>query len=76
MYLPGVPISASTTFGEFISANRDTWQADADALVEAITTAGYPPVLLHGHADDAPTAISSLVVETVLATQRRRLRSH
>lgn len=50
-----------------------SFQAMFDAVIEALTTGGYPPMLLH---DDAtpPTAITGFRISTRLATQRRRMR--
>jgi hypothetical protein len=40
----------------------------------AITTAGFPQVILHSEAPFTPTPVSSYEVQSLMATQRRRMR--
>lgn len=82
-YSPGVQIDALNNIGGLISdAALTNIQESVDALPVELgegLVAGGPsaaqPVLLHAtEADGAPDVLTSLVVQSRLATQRRRLR--
>lgn len=82
MYLPSVPESAVNTVGVLTSgyvanmqAAFDNWYDDLTAMVGGRL---YPPVVLHrsegSGVEPPPTAITQFVVDSTIATQRRRLR--
>lgn len=50
------------------------FQGAVDDWLDALAAANLPLVLLHASASVSPTPVTSLSVETVIATQRRRLR--
>lgn len=73
MYIPGVP-EASVNEGGFLeSADLASLQINATQFLGALATAGYPMVLLHT-AVLPPTPVTSLIVDTRIGTQRRRMR--
>lgn len=50
------------------------WQGAVEDFYIAVSAAGYQPVLLHTLGTDTPTPITTVIVQQLLATQRRRLR--
>jgi hypothetical protein len=74
-YIPGLPASATDS----AQANVRTtplaaYQADATAWLTALTAETSPMYLLHRSLAVAPTLVTDLGVEALLATQSRRLR--
>lgn len=54
-------------------STRSDWQDLMDDFLAGLSAADYPMTLLHSGAGD-PAAVTSLSVQQVIATQRRRLR--
>jgi hypothetical protein len=76
MYHPGVNEPAVNTSGEILAASVLALQAAADDWLGSWVTAGNPWVLLHqaGSPLTEPSIVTSLSVQSVVATQRRRQR--
>lgn len=74
MYIPANDESILNDAGVYGSTETAGFQTKADSFLAALDTAGYPMVLLHTSVADAPTDVVSLVVQSKVATQRRRLR--
>lgn len=60
--------------GQILPAEVANYQIQWNAFQLGIETAGVFPWLLHSDSADAPTPITSFSVQTLLATQRRRMR--
>lgn len=74
MYIPGVP-EASVNEGGFLeTADLASLQLNMNQFLAALSTAGYPMVLLHTAPLATPTSVTSLIVDTRIGTQRRRMR--
>lgn len=73
LYLPGVSTSVITDTGQIGSTALGDYQEVWDTWLTGLDGEGITPVILHSSSSD-PTAITSMRVEPVLATQRRRLR--
>jgi len=73
MYLPGLPEGQVDAAGTLDTTFRTNYQADATALLTALTAQSISMFLLHATIDP-PTLVTSLIVESQAATQRRRLR--
>lgn len=73
MYLPGVNEAAIGSDGVLDSTFLGELQDEVDEFVGSLSLASLPMVVLHDDAT-APTAVTTLVVQPVVATQRRRLR--
>lgn len=82
MYIPGVMESEVSPTGVIDTTTVTGLQAAADDFYDRLTTgvdqAATPPVVLHRSEgigeEPAPTPITSFTVDSVIATQRRRLR--
>lgn len=78
MFVPGVDEDKVDASGGILPAWVTTLQGVAGDFFDAATAATMYPVVLHtlvpGPTQPAPTAITSLSVESLVATQRRRLR--
>jgi hypothetical protein len=87
LFHPGVPEESIDSSGNLISAYRTSAQTKWQTFLAALETAGIPMVLLHTFGtytnakgeivtvpSRAPSAVTSLTVETVVGTQRQRLR--
>lgn len=78
MFVPGVTDSQLEDDGKFASGEYTSWLTAATGLFQDLTTASIPPFILHSPASGggvpAPTAITSLTVDQLCSTQRRRLR--
>lgn len=82
LYIPEVPEGSVDAVGTLVPADRAAWQARASALLANLTTAepgwNLPMVVLHrsegAGVEPPPTPVLNLVVESKVATQRRRLR--
>lgn len=82
MYIPGVMRSQVDDNGKVNPAQVDNWNNAGLAFMDKLTTAVgaryYPPVVLHRSegigTEPVPTPIVSFVCDSVIATQRRRLR--
>nr|CRY96835.1 hypothetical protein [uncultured prokaryote] len=82
MYLPGVPETLVSAVGTLTPAYVEDLQDAFDAWYIELTSASgnrfYPPVVLHRSegigTEPEPTPIATFVVESKVATQRRRLR--
>lgn len=60
--------------GNFIGAGQARIQADLDTFRSQCTSTGVGLHLLHSNAGDPPDPITALVLNSRIATQRRRLR--
>jgi hypothetical protein len=73
MYLPGVNEGRVNDNGTIVSASRTAIQTAIDAWFTALDNGGVAMYILHNASSDA-TIVTSLDVDPVAATQRRRLR--
>lgn len=85
-FLPGVIDETQVNYlGQLVTASRDAFQIDADQWIDALagddlgTSPMTPMVILHSPdpvtgAVLAPTPVTTLEVDDMVATQRRRLR--
>lgn len=74
-YLPwALEESDVDEIGIIDGTTRSDWQTLMNSFLTALTTNGVPMVVLHSGAG-TPAGVSSLTVGSVVATQRRRLRS-
>lgn len=60
--------------GNLFPSDLPAVQGTYDVLFAGFATAGLTPVLFHQSGDQEPTEITSLLVNSRLATQRRRMR--
>lgn len=74
MYWPTPPSSVVDDGGVMISSWTDAFQANLDAWLSDMSSIGLPLYLLHGETSTLPTLITSLQLQPILATQRRRQR--
>lgn len=83
MYLPGVPEGNVSAQGAIDGTWLDAIQTNAVAWYELLTgvpagSVAYPPVILHRSegigTEPPPTPVTTFVFESVIATQRQRLR--
>ena len=74
LYYPGVPEEVVNGAGVLTAGAVAQYQAAWDAFYTALDGADWTPVLLHSVAGNSPDEITSFVVESTTATQRRRLR--
>lgn len=73
MYIPGLPESQIDPGGLVAATTVTAYQTRVNALLTALNSASMTPALLHGDAT-APSLITSMSVQSVVATQRRRQR--
>jgi hypothetical protein len=73
MYWPGLGEGQVDEAGNIDGSTLSALQTKFSDFSSDMTTAGYPLFLLHNSAT-APTGITGLQVQSVAATQRRRLR--
>jgi hypothetical protein len=79
MFLPGIQLTGNVQPNGTINGSLVTeYQNDADAWLDSLQAAtpspSIPAYLLHATGTESPHAITSLVVQGKVATQRRRLR--
>lgn len=76
MFIPGVRESEVNDSGEISVEELEDWQEQLDAFQAGIEGADLFPRLLHGEGSplSAPTIITSFSVQSLVATQRRRMR--
>lgn len=75
MFFPGITESAVDHAGLITTAERNLWQTAIDTWSDGEETLGFGvPALLHQTGSSSPTTITSFVVRTRIATQRRRMR--
>ena len=74
MFIPGLAEGSVDVAGNQSGAILTAAQVDLDAFVSQCTTLGVPLALLSGDGLGPPLIISSLTVQSVAATQRRRMR--
>ena len=76
MYMPGIPEGQVNSDGVMVSAFREAITNELGTFRLGLETAGIPMALLHGAGSpvSTPIAITGLVCDTKVATQRRRLR--
>lgn len=75
-YIPGVPTGHINEDGSLTSTYRDAMQLVIDDFYAKVAVQPMTPVLLHGLGSPltVPTEITSVTVDSRVATQRRRLR--
>jgi len=73
LFLPGVIETVVGDDGALDTTFRNGLQSDWNDFLAALVLAEIPMTLLHGDAT-APTVVTSLTVQAIAATQRRRLR--
>lgn len=73
MYIPGVIEGNVNAVGVLSDPGLASIQGAINDLIEAEDVHGFTPFLLHNGAT-APTEITTMVVQQLVATQRRRLR--
>lgn len=74
MFWPAIADTSIVEGGHLTGVVLGNIQTDADAFLAALDTAGLPMVLLHTDPSRVPDLITSLAVQSLTATQRRRLR--
>jgi hypothetical protein len=74
MFIPGLAENNVDQGGAILGSHLTAAQVDLDAFVAQCTTNGVPLALLSGDGLGPALIISSLTVQPVAATQRRRLR--
>jgi hypothetical protein len=79
MYVPGLRADELEETGFWGAGTVATAQARANDNISQLDAAGFPMVLLHsaplgGGPTPVPTTVVSMIVETLAATQRRRVR--
>jgi hypothetical protein len=76
LYIPGCPESWVDFGGKLIPNGVTGYQVACDKLLDELTDLEVPMMLLHGteHEGWFPLAVTSLSVQSTVATQRRRLR--
>lgn len=76
MYIPGVSQSDVGEDGTLVGASLIAFQTAMDDFLTEIEATGCTPVLLHSESLGvlAPTPMTSFSVQSLVATQRRRLR--
>ena len=72
-YWPGTQEGVWDNFGNLDAGARETFQSKFDDFVTALVSADIPMYLLHGDDVTTPFAVTSLLVQPLIATQRRRL---
>lgn len=75
-FLPGIPEAGVSSAGVLDQAYVNDIQAAMDAFHESLADQLMPMLLLHSveGSSDLPLAVTRLVVQSKVATQRRRLR--
>lgn len=73
MYLPGISENAVDEGGNLSTAKINSIQTELDEFLLGMSNASRPVYLLHADAT-APTLVTSLECQSLVATQRRRLR--
>jgi hypothetical protein len=76
MYVPPIyPEEQSVDYnGTIGGTQRTNLQTRWDGVLSALAAASIPMVILHRSAPFTPTEVTSLTVQSLIATQRRRLR--
>jgi len=74
MYIPSVDEEGITIIGTFDAARLAAMQTAANAFLIDLQTQDVPMVLLHSDPALSPTPVVQLNVDSLVATQRRRLR--
>lgn len=76
MYLPAALLTQANVgpSGIVDAGALATIQSRCDSFLSGLSTIEYPMVLLHTHAPFTPTVVSSLQLEQLIGTQRRRVR--
>lgn len=75
MFSPPINLSEAkvSKAGVIDPVDQAAIQADWSSFLTELNTAGYSMVILHSDPLLAPTIVNSLTVESIIATQRRRL---
>jgi hypothetical protein len=74
MYIPGVNSASLGEDGTLEGSALANWQNAANGFLQACSSTGLDLVILHNDPARTPTPVESLVVQSLSATQRRRLR--
>lgn len=74
LYWPGIQDGVIDPYGSLTSGTASTFQTKFTAFLTGLSTADIPMSLLHADPGHSPYLVTSLVVQNLVATQRRRLR--
>jgi len=74
MYWPGLTVAQVLEGGYIVGSSVVLMQEEFDDFLGSIAGADLPMHLLHGVGGPAPSLVTSLAVQVILATQRRRIR--
>lgn len=74
MFIPGVPEAATNNAGVIDSTALTSAQTGMNSFLSELDTEGSRMVLLHSSSLNTPDTVVALIVDDVIATQRRRLR--
>lgn len=74
MFIPGINEATVGPQGLLDGATVTNWQTAATNFYNGLITADLPMVLLHSDPVDSPLLVQSLSVQSIGATQRRRMR--
>lgn len=73
-YLPGVRASDVSLSGNISPSQLSDAQEVLDTFLAGLETEAVPMVVLHDTGALAPTVVSQLIAQSLIATQRRRIR--
>lgn len=73
LYMPGFNAAEAFVDGSIGTTSVSDMQVVFDTFLAGLATEGIPMALLHSQSSD-PTEVTSLVVQSKVATQRRRMR--
>jgi len=73
MYLPGVSEQDVDEMGIVVESKLTELASNMGSWIAAVEAAHFGPTLLH-NGTTAPTSLSGIVIESLAATQRRRMR--
>ena len=74
IYWPGIEEGVIDAFGNIDPTAIDVYQDAFTAFKESLSSSSIPMVVLHAQSGFTPHLVDSLIVQSVAATQRRRLR--
>lgn len=73
MYWPGIQDGTIDDYGHVTTASLATYQSKFTAFLASHVSSNIPMVLLHGSNPPLPYLVTTLAVQTLMGTQRRRL---
>jgi len=74
LFMPSINEAGVTAAGVVQTATVLVWQNAFNAFFDAMAGNNLPLVLLHNAVEVVPTPVTSLTVNSLMATQRRRIR--